>query len=66
MLRAAGLHTKILAYDHNWAEHPNDIASTPPDETADTNDYPQQVLSSPAARWVPASPITAITATPAP
>ena len=52
MLRAAGLHTKILAYDHNWAEHPNDIASTPPDETADTNDYPQQVLSSPAARWV--------------
>ena len=52
MLRAAGLHTRILAYDHNWAEHPNDIASTPPDETADTNDYPQQVLSSPAARWV--------------
>ena len=52
MLRAAGLPTKILAYDHNWAEHPNDIASTPPDETADTNDYPQQVLSSPAARWV--------------
>jgi glucosylceramidase len=52
MLRAAGLHTKILAYDHNWAEHPNDIASTPPDETADTGDYPQRVLSSPAARWV--------------
>ena len=52
MLRAAGLPTKILAYDHNWAEHPNDIASTPPDETADTNDYPQRVLSSPAARWV--------------
>ena len=52
MLRAAGLPTKILAYDHNWAEHPNDIASTPPDETADTNDYPQQVLSSSAARWV--------------
>jgi glucosylceramidase len=52
MLRAAGLHTKILAYDHNWSEHPNDIAATPPDETADINDYPQQVLSSPAARWV--------------
>ncbi|MGI8447112.1 MAG: glycoside hydrolase family 30 beta sandwich domain-containing protein, partial [Streptosporangiaceae bacterium] len=52
MLRAVGLHTKILAYDHNWAEHPNDIVSTPPDETADINDYPQQVLSSPAARWV--------------
>jgi glucosylceramidase len=52
MLRAAHLHTKILAYDHNWSEHPNDIASTPPDETQDTNDYPQEVLSSPAARWV--------------
>jgi glucosylceramidase len=52
MLRAAGLHTKILAYDHNWSEHPNDVASTPPDETADINHYPQQVLSSPAARWV--------------
>jgi glucosylceramidase len=52
MLRAAGLHTKILAYDHNWSEHPNDIAATPPDETADINDYPQQVLSSPAAKWV--------------
>jgi glucosylceramidase len=52
MLRAAGLRTKILAYDHNWSEHPNDIASTPPDEASDTNDYPQEVLSSPAARWV--------------
>ena len=52
MLRAAGLRTQILAYDHNWSEHPNDIASTPPDETMDTNDYPQEVLSSPAARWV--------------
>ena len=52
MLRAAHLRTQILAYDHNWSEHPNDIASTPPDETQDTNDYPQEVLSSPAARWV--------------
>jgi glucosylceramidase len=52
MLRAAGLGTKILAYDHNWSEHPNDIASTPPDETSDINDYPQEVLSSPAAKWV--------------
>jgi glucosylceramidase len=52
MLRAAGLRTEILAYDHNWSEHPNDIASTPPDETSDINDYPQEVLSSPAARWV--------------
>jgi glucosylceramidase len=52
MIRSAHLRTKILAYDHNWQEHPNDIASTPPDETADTNAYAQNVLSSPAARWV--------------
>ena len=42
--------TQILAYDHNWSEHPNDIAVTPPDETADINDYPQKVLHSPAAQ----------------
>lgn len=52
MLRDAGLRTQIFAYDHNWAEHPNDIASTPSDETADVNAYPQNVLSSPAAKWV--------------
>ena len=52
MFQAAGLRTKILAYDHNWSEHPNDIANTPPDGTMDTNDYPQEILSSPAARWV--------------
>src|SRR6476620_10392061 len=34
-LRAAGLRTQILAYDHNWTEHPNDVAATPPDATAD-------------------------------
>lgn len=52
MLREAGLHTQILAYDHNWNEHPNDIANTPPDETADINSYPQNVLNSPAAKWI--------------
>jgi glucosylceramidase len=52
MLRKAGLRTKILAYDHNWAMHPDDIANTPPDETADTNRYVENVLSSPAARWI--------------
>ncbi len=52
MIRLTHLGTAILAYDHNWQEHPNDIASTPPDETADVNSYPQNVLNSPAARWV--------------
>jgi glucosylceramidase len=51
-LRAAGLRTKILAYDHNWSEHPNDIASTPPDEPVET-DYPFEILGIPAAaRWI--------------
>jgi glucosylceramidase len=52
MLRAAGLRTQIFAYDHNWTEHPGDVAATPPDETADVNAYPQNVLKSPAARYV--------------
>ena len=52
MLHAAGLRTQIFAYDHNWTEHPNDVAATPPDETADINAYPQNVLNSPAAKYV--------------
>ncbi len=50
-LRAAGLRTKILAYDHNWSTHPDDIATTPPGEDPET-DYPYEVLDSPAAKWV--------------
>ena len=50
-LRDAGLRTKILAYDHNWSEHPDDITSTPPGESPET-EYPFDVLASPAARWV--------------
>ena len=52
MLRHAGLRTQILGYDHNWSEHPGDIAATPPDETADVNDYPQQLLASAAAQYI--------------
>jgi glucosylceramidase len=52
MLQAAHLRTEIFGYDHNWTEHPNDVASTPPDEVGDINDYPQKVLDSPAAKWI--------------
>src|SRR5215469_5263770 len=52
MLRSAQLDTEIYAYDHNWTEHPNDVAHTPPDEKADVNDYPQQVLKTAVARWI--------------
>jgi glucosylceramidase len=50
-LRAASPRTKILAYDHNWSTHPDDVATTPPGEDPET-DYPYEVLDSPAARWV--------------
>ncbi len=50
-LRAAGLRTKILAYDHNWTTHPGDVEGTPPGESPET-DYPYEILDSPAARWV--------------
>jgi glucosylceramidase len=43
-LRAASPRTKILAYDHNWATHPNDGDQE--------SDYPYQVLRSPAAKWI--------------
>jgi len=52
MIKAAQLRTEIFAYDHNWAEHPNDVASTPPDEVGDINEYVQNVLATPAARWI--------------
>jgi glucosylceramidase len=50
-LRRAGLHTKILGYDHNWSEHPADIENTPPGEQPET-EYPSDILNSGAARWV--------------
>jgi glucosylceramidase len=50
-LREASPDTKILAYDHNWAEHPNDVANTPPGEDPQT-DYPYEILAGPAAKWV--------------
>ena len=50
-LAAAGLGTKILGYDHNWSEHPGDIASTPPGENPET-EYPADLLASSAGRWL--------------
>lgn len=51
-LRAAGLPTKILGYDHNWSEHPDDIASTPPGQTPELH-YASDLLADPAtARWL--------------
>lgn len=51
LLAAVRPHTKIVAYDHNWATHPNDVESTSPGE-APAAGYPNQVLDSPAGQWV--------------
>jgi len=51
-LRAAGLHTKILAYDHNWTTHPDDIATAEKLGEDPQTDYPYEVLDSAAAKWV--------------
>jgi glucosylceramidase len=50
-LQQAGLHTKLVGYDHNWNEHPNDIASTPPGEDPEV-DYPFDLLRTSAAHWL--------------
>jgi glucosylceramidase len=50
-LARAHLATKIFGYDHNWSEHPGDIASTPPGEDAET-EYPSDLLHTGAARWI--------------
>jgi len=51
-LRAAGLSTKILAFDHNWSLHPDDLASTPPGQSPELH-YAADLLANPAtARWV--------------
>ena len=52
MLKAAHLNTEIFGYDHNWAEDPTNITGTPSDELMDVNDYPQQLLNSPAAQYI--------------
>lgn len=50
-VQRAGLDVDLLAYDHNWSTHPDDIATTPPGESPERQ-YPREVLSGPAARWV--------------
>jgi glucosylceramidase len=50
MLRQAHLPTKLFGYDHNWQEHPNDVANTPPGQDPET-DYPYKLMASPAGKW---------------
>jgi glucosylceramidase len=49
-LRAAGLKTKLLGYDHNWSLHPND--GGPPNDRANP-DYAKSLLADQgASRWL--------------
>jgi glucosylceramidase len=50
-LERAGLNTKLFGYDHNWSEHSNDVANTPPGEDPET-EYPTDLLNSGAGRWL--------------
>lgn len=51
-LKAAGLRTKILGFDHNWAEHPFDVQSHVSAGEDPELDYPFDLLNSPAAKWI--------------
>ncbi|MFC0435014.1 glycoside hydrolase family 30 beta sandwich domain-containing protein [Kutzneria buriramensis] len=51
-IRAAGLHTKILAFDHNWTEHPGDISSHQRANEDPEPNYPYDLLGTDAYRWV--------------
>jgi glucosylceramidase len=50
-LKAAHLNTLLLGYDHNWSEHPNDVANTPPGEDPEEN-YPFDLMATSAGRWL--------------
>ena len=53
MLRDAGLGAvKILSYDHNWAEHPDDIADAAALGVPPEPNYPYDVLRTSAAQWI--------------
>lgn len=51
LIEDAGLGAGILAFDHNWALHQGDAASTPSGRDPEY-DYAADVLRTPAAQWV--------------
>lgn len=51
-IKAAGLNTKILGYDHNWGTHYGDVASHERVDEDPQVDYPYDLLESSAARWI--------------
>ena len=51
-IRAAGLRTKILAYDHNWSVHPGDISSYQRANEDPQPNYPYDLLGTDASEWI--------------
>jgi len=51
-IRDAGLHTRILAFDHNWSEHPGDVSSHQRANEDPEPNYPYDLLGTDAYRWV--------------
>jgi glucosylceramidase len=52
LLHQASPHTRILAYDHNWTTHPDDIKTAQQLGEDPQTDYPYEVLDSAASRWI--------------
>lgn len=51
-LKAAGLRTKILGFDHNWAEHPFDVQAHVDAGEDPELAYPHDLLNSRAGKWI--------------
>ncbi|WP_204046463.1 RICIN domain-containing protein, partial [Acrocarpospora phusangensis] len=53
MLQQAGLsRVKIISYDHNWTQHPDDAADAARLGVPAEPDYPYDALRSSAAQWI--------------
>jgi glucosylceramidase len=53
LLRDNGLGTvKIISYDHNWAEHPDDITDANTLGVPPEPNYPYDILRTSAAQWI--------------
>lgn len=50
-MRSAGVTSQLLAFDHNWSQHPADLAAVPAGGDAE-DDYAVRVLGSPAGGLV--------------
>ncbi|GAA4839777.1 hypothetical protein GCM10023221_16820 [Luteimicrobium xylanilyticum] len=51
-IEKAGLKTKILGFDHNWAVHPWDAGRLEQVNGSPEADYPFSLLQTKAARWI--------------